>query len=61
VTEIDEDARISLQRDVAQDLGELACGELAGSPRAGDHLGQAFLSEKSHLIPLLDLNDPRQT
>jgi hypothetical protein len=48
VAEIDEDARISLQRDVAQDLGELAGGELAGSTRAGDHLGQALLSEQCH-------------
>jgi hypothetical protein len=40
VAEIDQDARIRAERDVAQDLGELAWGELARSAGAADHLGQ---------------------
>jgi hypothetical protein len=48
VAEIDEDARIIVERNVAQDLGELAGSELARSTRAGDHLGQALLAEWIH-------------
>jgi hypothetical protein len=48
VSEVDQDARIVLERDVAQDLGELACGELARSASAADHFGQALLSEEAH-------------
>jgi hypothetical protein len=61
MSEVDEDARISLQRDVAQDLGELAGGELAGSTRAGDHLGQAFLSEQRHDVSLMGHHGRYQT
>jgi hypothetical protein len=48
VAEVDEDARIVLERNVAQDLGELACGELARSASATDHFGQALFSEEAH-------------
>jgi hypothetical protein len=48
VAEIDEDARISGERNVAQDLGELACGELARSTGAADEFGQAFLAKHAH-------------
>jgi microcystin-dependent protein len=48
VAEIDEDAWISGERNVAQDLGELACGELARSTGAADEFGQAFLAKHAH-------------
>jgi hypothetical protein len=43
--EVDQHARVGLQRNVPQDLGELACGEFAGSAGAADHLGQTLGSE----------------
>jgi hypothetical protein len=47
--EIDEDARVALERNVAQDLGELASGELARSTRAGNQFGQALLAKDAHV------------
>jgi hypothetical protein len=48
VPEVDQHARIRLQRNIAQDLGELACGEFAGSTGAADHLGQPLLAQDAH-------------
>ncbi|MGH9173844.1 MAG: hypothetical protein ACRD1H_05785, partial [Vicinamibacterales bacterium] len=41
--EVDEDSRIVLGRQVAQDLSELARGEFARSTSATDHFGQSAL------------------
>jgi hypothetical protein len=48
VAEVDQHARIGLERNVAQDLGELACGELARSAGAADHFGQAPVVGRFH-------------
>jgi hypothetical protein len=58
VAEIDQDARIGFERDVAQDLGELAWGELARSAGAADHLGQPLRSGCAHGI--LEVSRPRR-
>jgi hypothetical protein len=54
VAEIDEDARISGERNVAQDLGELACGELARSTGAADEFGQALGAKHAHGVFRVD-------
>jgi hypothetical protein len=41
--EVDEDPVVGRQRDSAQDLSELARGELAGSAGAGGEVGQASM------------------
>ena len=48
--EVDQDARISLRWEVAQDLSELAGSEFARSTRAADHLGQPLPFEHGHEV-----------
>jgi hypothetical protein len=53
---IEQDAGISVERYVAQDLGELAGGELARSTCAADHLGQPLRSGGAHAVLVLHVS-----